>query len=1061
MNTDNQEYINNKERKLDQALKKEKKSWLGFFITNYRFTYLIMLLIIVFGFFAIFTLPKEAQPEVKVPYAVVTTTYPGASPADTENLITNKIESEIKNLENLNNYNSTSGLGFSSVFVEYDAEADLQNSFQKLREAVDKAKTKLPSDASSPKVTEIRLSDMPIVTYSLVGDYSDSELKKYADTLQEELESVADVSKVEIVGGLEREFQVIINQTKLSTYNLSLNQVVNSIGNTNFNLPAGVIEIDEYRYRVRIKGKITQASDLNTLVIATYNNSPVFLEDIATIKDTYKEKSTESKIAYPQEKPQNTISLQVYKNVGGNILNIVDNSEKVISKLQENNTLPGTIKIEKTNDNSKYIKEDLNILGSSAIQTFILIALILLAILSLRGAVITALAVPIAFLMSFIFLMLQDMTINSMVLFSLVLSLGLMVDNAIIVIEGINEYTTKHKRSVYEAAILSVWNFKKAITSGTLTTVSAFFPMLLVSGIMGEYISIIPKTLIVTLLSSLFVALIIIPTLVTRFLKTKTNNKGEERGGRNKKRHQYINKQMSKLAKKYRKQLENILPSKKKRVTIIISAWILFIITIAIPISGLMRIQMFPKIDFDYFYVNIELPVGSSLEKTKEMAIKVEEEVINIPELKNYVSTIGTETSSNMTSSSDSRNKATITANLIEKNNRDKASFTIAEELRKKLENIQGAEIKVNEMSAGPPSGAPIEVRIISNNSKTLSKYSEKVMKYFENINDTINIDTSLSNATGEFVFSVDRQKANYYSLNTSTIAGTVRNALSGTTASTVNLNDEDIDIVVKYAQESFTNINDIKDLLIINQKGEEIPLKQVANLNLEPSLLAIEHKNGEQIATVTAELKKGANLQEITQNFKQEIKSYNLPNNSYIEIGGETEDIEKSYMEMFYSMILAIFLIGAILILQFNSFKQPLIILFALPLAIIGVILGLFVIGQAFSIAVFIGIVSLAGIVVNDAIVLIDRINKNIKDGLEFTEAVIEGGIARMQPILITSITTIAGIAPLIYANEMWRGLSLAVIFGLIFSTVLNLIIVPILYTSMCKKDCLKNKTN
>jgi HAE1 family hydrophobic/amphiphilic exporter-1 len=1057
MNTDNQEYIENKERKLDQAFKKEKKSWFGFFITNYRFTYLIMLLIIVFGFFAIFTLPKEAQPEVKVPYAVVMTTYPGASPADTETLVTNKIENEIKNLENLNNYNSSSGLGFSSVFVEYNAEAALQDSFQKLREAVDRVKPRLPSDASSPEVTEIRLSDMPIVTYSLVGNYSDSELKKYADILQEALESVVDVSKVEIIGGLKKEFQVVVNEKKLSAYNLSLGQVVNSISNTNFNLPAGVIEIDEYRYGVRIKGKITQASDLNTLVVATYDNSPIFLEDVATIKDTYKEKTTESRIAYPGEEPQNTISLQVYKKVGGNILNIVDNSETSISLLQETNTLPSTIKVEKTNDNSKYIKEDLNILGGSAIQTFVLIALILLAILSLRGALITALAVPIAFLMSFIFLLLQDMSLNSMVLFSLVLSLGLMVDNAIVVIEGINEYIVKHKRSVYEAAILSIWNFKAAITAGTLTTVSAFVPMLLVSGIMGEYISIIPKTLIITLLSSLFVALIIIPTLVTRFLKVKTNSNG---GGRNKKRHQFINKQMSKLATKYRKQLNNILPYKKKRRAIIISAWILFIITVAIPFSGLMRIQMFPKIDFEYFYVNIELPVGSNLEKTKNITTEVEKKVAKIPELKNYVTTIGTNMSSDMMPSSDSRNKATITVNISEKNERERTSFDIAEELREEIKNTQGAELKVNEMAAGPPSGAPIEVRIFSNNSKTLSEYSEKVMKYFESVDNTINIETSLSNATGEFVFSIDRQKANYYSLNTSAIASTVRNALSGTTASTVNLNDEDIDIVVKYAQEDFTNIDDIKNLLIINQKGEEIPLKQVTNLNLKPSLLAIEHKNGNQIATVTAELKKGANLQKITQTFKHEVGAYNLPDNSYIEIGGETEDIEKSYMEIFYSMIIAIFLIGAILILQFNSFKQPLIILFALPLAIIGVILGLFAIGQAFSIAVFIGIVSLAGIVVNDAIVLIDRINKNIKDGLEFTEAVIEGGIARMQPILITSITTIAGIAPLIYANEMWRGLSLTIIFGLIFSTALNLIIVPILYTSLCRKNCLKQQS-
>jgi HAE1 family hydrophobic/amphiphilic exporter-1 len=517
---------------------------------------------------------------------------------------------------------------------------------------------------------------------------------------------------------------------------------------------------------------------------------------------------------------------------------------------------------------------------------------------------------------------------------------------------------------------------------------------------------------------------------------------------------------MSKLGVRYRKLLNNILPYKKKRRTIIISAWILFILAIAIPVSGLMHIQMLPKIDFEYFYVNIKLPTGSSLDKTKQITTKVENEVATIPELKNYVTSIGSEISSMMITSSDSRNKSTITVNIEAKENRDRTSFAIAESLRQELKNIQGAEVTVNEMSAGPPSGAPIEVRIFSDNSKTLSTYSEKIMKYLENVDGAINIETSLSDATGEFVFSINRQKANYYSLNTTAIASTVRNAISGTTASSVNLNDEDIDIVVKYAQEDFTNIDDIKNLLIINQKGEEIPLKQVADLNLEPSLLAIEHKEGKQIATVTAELKKGADLQEITKNFEKELETYNLPDNSSIEIGGENEAIQESYMELFYSMIIAIFLIGAILILQFNSFKQPLIILFALPLAIIGVIFGLFAIGQAFSIAVFIGIIALAGIVVNDAIVLIDRINKNIKDGLEFSEAIIEGGVARMQPILITSITTIAGITPLIYANELWRGLSLAIIFGLIFSTVLNLVIVPILYTSLCKKDCVTKES-
>ncbi|MCF7820418.1 MAG: efflux RND transporter permease subunit [Candidatus Pacebacteria bacterium] len=1044
--------------KLEKAFKKEQKSWLGFFIKNYRFTYLIVVALIIFGFIAMLTLPKESEPEVKVPYASVATVYIGASPTDIETTVTNKIEDKIKNLENLNTFTSTSALGFSSIFVEFEAEADLQESFRKLREAVDSAKTSLPSQAEDPVVTEIRLSDYPIVTYSLIGNYSDEQLKTYADTLEAKLESVKDVSKVEIIGGLEREFQVIIDQSKLSLFNLSLSQVVSSINANNFSLPAGTIEIDNFRYNVRIKGKIGEAFDLENLVIATYNESPVFLKDIATIKDTYKEKNTESRIGYAGADPQNTISLQVYKKVGGNILNIVENSQTAIDELKNNNNLPSDIVVEKTNDNSVFIKEDLNILGTSAIQTFILIALILLAILSLRGAIITALAVPIAFLMSFMFLKFQGMTLNSMVLFSLVLSLGLMVDNAIVIIEGINEYVEKHKKSVYKAAILSVWNFKAAITAGTLTTVSAFLPMLLVSGIMGEYMSIIPKTLTVTLLSSLFVALIIIPTLVTRFIKIKKHNNGKHR---NKKRHIFIKKIVDKLAVKYRKTLISILPHKKRRRSVIIGSWMLFLVAIAIPAAGFMRIEMFPKIDFDYFYVNIELPVGSNLEKTEEVTEKVENIVKEVESLDNYVTNIGSQMSAfnSFGGSSSSQNKASITINLNPAKERKLSSIEIAEKLRDELSLIQGAKITVDELQAGPPSGSPIEVRIFSNDNKKISELSKEIGGYLNSQPNIINVNSSLTNATGEFVFTIDRQKANYYGLSASAIASTVRNALFGTTASAINIDNEDIDIVVKYAKEEFVNINDLKELLLLTPSGQTVALKQVADVKIEPSLLSIDHKDGKQIATVTADVEKGGNLQLITQNFLDYKNQLSLDQNTSVEIGGETEDVQKSFQEMFYSMIVAVFLIGTILILQFNSFKQPFIILFSLPLAIIGVVFGLLLLNMAFSITVFIGIVSLAGIVVNDAIVLIDRINKNIKNGLEFNEAVIEGGVARMQPILITSITTIAGIIPLIYASEMWRGLSISIIFGLLFSTLLNLIFVPILYTSMCKKKCLKGQ--
>ncbi len=1062
-------------KKLEKGFRKEEKSVAGFFIKNFRFTYLIIFTIIIGGFYAILTLPKEAEPEVRVPFAVVNTIWPGATPSDTEELITEKIEDEIKNLDNLSVFNSTSGQGYSSVFVEFNAEANLKDSFQKLRDAVDTAESALPDEVEAPVVTEVNFNDIPIVTYSLVGDYSDSEMKNLANNLQEELESIKDVNRAEIIGGIEQEFQVILDQKKLINYNISLGQIANAIRSNNYNLPAGNLEIDNYKYDVRVKGKLTEAKELENIIVATYDQSPVRLTDVAVIKDGYKEKTTESFIGFPDKQAQKTISIQLYKKTGGNILNIVENSQEKIDELYKNGKIPSDIVTEKTNDNSVFVKEDLKTLGTSGIQTFTLIALLLMIVLSFRGAIITASAVPLAFLMAFVFLMLEGMTINGMVLFSLVLSLGLMVDNAIIIIEGINEYVEKHGKSIYQAAILSVWNFKWAITSGTMTTVSAFLPMLLVSGIMGEYMSILPKTISVTLLSSLFVAIVAIPTLATRFVKkngSKTDvldekEKEEIRIGnsclnrhRNKKRHIFIDKNLEKLFKIYREFLLKILPHKNKRRKLLATVWILFFLSLAVPISGLMDIEMFPDIDLEFFIVNIELPIGSTLDATKDVTEKIEKLVSQIPELDNYVINIGSSMDLGFGGGGTrSAHLANVTVNLVSKDERTRKSYEITEEIRPKLEAIQGATVRTEELAAGPPTGAPIEVRISGEDLEDLSLASSKIMDYFDTVPGVINIRDSIEEAAGEFTFTVNKQKASYYGLDTASIASTLRGALFGSTASIVNIDGDDVDITVKYNENKLNSINDLENITLFTNTGDHITLKQVAEVNLKPALLTIKHRDGKRTATVSAGLEKGASLTNILSNFSAKYNDLGLPKNINIKVGGEVEDIEKSYKELFLSMILSIILIAFILVLQFNSFKQPFLIIFSLPLAIIGVMIGLNIIGHPFSFTVFIGLVSLSGIVVNDAIVLIDRINKNILDGMEFIDAIIEGGIARMQPIFLTSVTTIAGIFPLIFSSELWRGVSVTIIFGLLFSTFLILVVVPVYFAGICSKECIQRK--
>ncbi|MBI2050291.1 MAG: efflux RND transporter permease subunit [Parcubacteria group bacterium] len=1034
---------------------REARSLFGFFIAKFRLTYLILGAIILLGSFSLFTLPREADPEVQIPFAVVSAVYPGATPQDVEALVTDKLEDKIATLEQVRRFTSSSNTGISSIFVEYEAEADLAESIRKLEDAVSEAAPSLPSDALDPVVTEIRANDFPIVTYSLVGGYSGQELKDFAETLQAAFENIRGVSKVPILGGTAREFQIIADPARLANFGISLGQVAGAIGRANINVPAGSIDIDGFSYNVRVQGSFQAAEELAGVVIATAQNTPVYVSDVARILDTTASKRTESRIGFPGQEPQNTISLQIFKRTGGNILDIVDESKEAVETLQANQSLPNGLHVEKTNDNAVFIRDDLATLGTNGIQTMLLIFILLALVIGFREAVITGLSVPIAFLAAFIALQIQGMTLNGIVLFALVLSLGLMVDNSIVIIEGINEFMEKHGMNSRDAALASIAAYKWPIVSGTLTTVAAFLPMLLVSGIVGDYLSYMPKTITWTLLASLFVALVILPTIISRALKNGTKKiQAETRRG-------IVHRLIESNKEPYARLLVGILPSKKKRRAILAAVWVLFMVSLALPISGLMKIEMFPRINLDYFVINVELPEGSVLASTDRITQAAERVVARIPELKNYVTNLGTSASLGLTDAfssggGDSGNRATITVNLVDKGERERTSFAVADAVRKELEAIQGGTVRVQELSAGPPTGAPIEMRIIGNDSEALAEAARDITAALESIPGAINVETSISESPAEFTYTIDKQKANYYGLDIAAVAASARTAIFGATASTATIAGEDVDIMVKYDDAAFGTSSSLEHIILETPSGAAIPLSSVARLSLEPASASISHRNGDKVITVRAEAAEGASVPGILDAFNQAREGSALPEGISLEIGGEVEDIQQSFTEMFYSMILAVLLILIILVLQFNSFRQPFIIMFTLPLAMIGVIAGLMATRQPFSFPVFIGLVSLAGIAVNDAIVLIDKINSNIAEGKEFLDAIIDAGTSRVQPILLTTFTTVAGIFPLIWSSELWRGLSITIVFGLLSATFLTLVIIPVLYAGFGRKEAL-----
>jgi HAE1 family hydrophobic/amphiphilic exporter-1 len=435
----------------------------------------------------------------------------------------------------------------------------------------------------------------------------------------------------------------------------------------------------------------------------------------------------------------------------------------------------------------------------------------------------------------------------------------------------------------------------------------------------------------------------------------------------------------------------------------------------------------------------------------------VEALVAALPELDNYVTNIGTAVSLGIQdgSGSDGSHLSSITVNLTDKDERERTSYGIAEALRPGFEAVQGAKVSVQELSAGPPTGSPIEVQIFGPDLVVLADAADRISAYLKGVPGVINVRDTIVETTGDFTFRVDPAKAAYYGLDVSSAAGALRTALFGTKATLVSLEGDDIDVTVKFDGDRFTSVNDLKRITIAAPRGGEVALGQIAEVALEPSLLSISHRDGERVAIVRADNEADSDLAKILDDFAAwRAAELELPAGYRAEVGGEVEDIEQSFREAFLSLIVAIILIAFILVLQFNSFRQPFIILFTLPLGVIGVFLTLIVFRQAFSFTAFIGIVALAGIVVNDAIVLIDRINKNIAYGRPFLESIIEAGIARIQSIFLTTLTTIAGITPLIFSDELWRGLGVTLVAGLFFATVLTLYMVPVMYAGLCQKE-------
>lgn len=1058
----------------------------------------LAVIILIFGMYCYKALPRESAPDITIPNVFVQTSYKGVASSDIETSITIPIEKKLKGLESVKKIHSISSEGVSQINIEFVPGTDIDDVLRKVKDKVDEAKSELPTDLEDdPMVFEVNFSEMPIVIYSLSGSCGKACLKQIADDLEEDIESITGVLDVEITGGIEREIRVEVEPDKLAYYRIPITAFQSVVANENQNTSGGSITLGDGRYQLRVPGEFDTPEDIYGLVVTTFDGRPVYLKDVARVVDGYKEETSRSRL-----NGKEAVSISIKKRAGENIISICDQVDKLIERAQA--TWPKDTKITKLMDQAKEIRLMVADLENNIISGLILVVVVLFFALGFRNAVMVGLAIPFSMLLSFIVLYAFDITLNMVVLFSLTLALGMLVDNAIVIIENIYRFMEQGVPRI-EAAMAATSEVAYPVIGSTMTTLAAFFPLVFWPGIMGEFMKYLPITLIVTLSSSLFVALVINPALASMFIKVKnTLKKPEEQlsaeevaaggekpieiKGKILETYQYF----MKIALNYRLTL---LLISFGLLIILFQYWLLAI--------GLEKpVEFFPAIDPKNVYVNIEPPEGADIDyidrifKVLEMKINGVEDakkaitgdlppdayeksyVMNAhrkldggtymgpSDLENieYMYATIVETAEGLSFGQNLPNHIGI--QFVDLQDRKIPSIHTMEEIRNRIKGIPGAQITVDEEENGPPTGAPINIEISGDDFQVLGNISKKVITIVEQIPFVEDVRDDYVEGIPSIQVKIDRQKAALFGLSTNVIGFALKTAYNGLEVSTYREGDEDYDITVKLP-ENDRNVTDVlHKLMIPTPSGQIVPLTTLATIEYSGSIGDISRINHERVVTVKANVDESNIPGPVARAQAQELlKEMPVPAGYRIKFTGETEEQRDAEVFLSKAFMIAVFLIFLILVTLFNSISQPMIIMTSVILSLGGAFLGLAVIKSSFGIIMSgVGVISLAGVVVNNAIVLIDYTNKLRDSGMAFTQAIISAGATRLRPVLLTAITTILGLIPMVTgvsydfhkmaiswvseSTQWWRSMAIVVIFGLMIATFLTLVVVPVLYS-------------
>jgi multidrug efflux pump len=998
------------------------------------FTLLVIVVPIIAGTYAYQTLPKEGEPEISAPLAIVITPYQGASPSEIESLVTTPLEEELGDIKHIKEMRSSSTEGVSVIVVEFDVDADLERSIQRVREKVTEARSELPDDVDESSVEEISLTDIPIMLVSIVGDLDPIHLRRLAENVADEIELLPEVLSTDVAGGLVREIQIYLEPEKLTQYGLTLLDVYNAVKSSDINIPGGMVNVAQRRFLLRTLTEIKNVDDYARVPLIRQGDRVVYLSDVAKIVDGHEEDISFSRVdGIP------SVSIGIKKRTGANIL---ETAAKVQARLIElEREFPQGVRTIITANQAKFIQQTFDIMNNSAATGLIIVIIVLYFAMGLRNSVITSLAIPLSLLFTFILLKTFGLTNNNMVRFSLVLCIGLLVDNAIIVVENAYHHYQLGKDRL-TSVIDGISEIALPVVSATLTTLAAFLPMLLMTGTTGEYMSFMPKTVTLALCSSLIVALIAGPLVLSRFMSRSVQD-----GTIVSPEHD-----LRRLKRWYVRGVSWALNHRFIIVvlTILSLAWAGGLIGM-----NIVKIEMFPDVDFDYIYITIETPPGTDVDVTNRIAGQVEHIVkTNVPEAVRVVSTVGARPPSAFEIQVGiglESNYGEITVELADGKEIARANHKeIQARIRPLLDDIPGTIIRFRPLAWGPPRFAPVVVSIIGPDLDVLRRLSFEVKQILENTPGARDIKDDFSDAPPELRVNIDRMKAAKLGVPLDVAALNLRGATAG-----LDVKDfrDELDVSkkyklkVRYAPEERTSPDMLDRIRLRSTGGALVPLNNIADFEQGPGVNTIRHVDRRRVVRTTAQ-NEGRSAVEISKELKEKIKDLALPPGYTLSFEGEYKDTEESFASLKLAYLMAFLLIFTLLVAQFNSYFQPFAIMTALPLSVVGGMIGLLVTNNNFSIFGFVGLVGLTGIVVNDSIVLVDCINRFCKQGMGVFEAIVQAGQQRLRPILSTTLTTIGGIITLTMTDELWEGLGVVIIFGIAFATVLTLVVVPVMYS-------------